>query len=289
MIIQVPIGIASNLIRSRYIVNKYLVNGACKLYGTYCVLKSITTTGIVQNYRSQLTLLLNKLQLSRNSLESQIKQLQQLKLLQVTGSNIVLTSWENSCRIFDFEFEGLMHIEVPEKKLATKFIFYNLDIAENQDKQKSAIARKFNANPGLLIDIKNAMVQLDPKYSLDKLSKLTWTEFLKVLFHFQLQSYQTGTKALKLLHCYRANINRTAYNMACSWKMKGSRSVAYVKTKLSELGLASIVKIEPVSSPALVRARSINKNYADNFDKSTKLPVWHVSDQINLNFLPMVK
>jgi len=283
--IKYPLGIEPLLMQHRKLVNRYTTNRMLRIYGSYCILKAHTTSGVIQDWHGQQKLLLQLLKCTRNTLPVLIADLVKNNLVTVNDGSIILNNWIDTSAALgltdELQFQQV-NIDLTDRNQTPQYLFYTTEIAANQLKQIGALQKRISKTPGLKSEISDAISQVLP-YSITELQLLSFSKFLEVWLQAQVIAFGSGATCLPVLHCLRPDINRTLRSLTVAWRMKDGRTAAYVKRKLKQLGMASITHREPVLAASKeVRARKLCKEYADGFNKATQLPVWYMADQIKI-------
>ena len=285
MKIKIPIQLISIAVSHRTIVNRYETNHTIKIIGNYCLLKTLSTTGVI-HISSNKKNLLSLLKLTRNSLAPSLERMQAIGLIKLENDKIILCGWKKAVELFQFKFdEKFIEIDYNELDFKKKidFYIYSCEIAIAQQKQKEALQKILTANPVIKKDVANIISGIS-KQSLDDVMKWSDTQFIAYWFRLQRYLFKTGTEVMESVFAYRADVNRTINSIRLSWAMKSFKSVTYTKRKLNKAGVLVIEKIGTLLSTGNFRIRQASKKYSNNFIKDEGMHTWNLPDQLHVNF-----
>lgn len=253
-----------------------------KMVGAFCVLKTLTTTGIFHNYNEQ-PLLRQTCKLSRNSFKKTIHDLKQIGLVETIGNDLKLCGWSKATQIvcqeqhknefFQFEFDL-------ENDSKIQHYFFALNIYENQHKQQNSFKKRLESNPTLktkLVEFVANGFQL----TTFQVEKMPMEEFMNRLYQLQNNQFCVGTLGNELfeLNC---DVNRSIDKLKHEWCFNSTKSVSYYKKRMAIVGISYTEKIGTLVSSTKNRIRSISGKYYDGFDKMLKLPTWNRVDRLHL-------
>lgn len=281
------------LCSERCLVNKYETNRLIKYISDYYLLKALTTSGIIQNWRSQRQLVLSWLQMNEPTFYNHVKQLRQLGLLTVDRHfNITLVSYRKAAEILNIPYAGTTGIPYnPFKHEAKQSFQYFLRVEEfrtRKEDQLNGLMYNLDKNPLLKNDLAWLMVHqganperlaTDPDYYQQRLLRL------------QINSFRHGSEILEYIFTRRADIERSVNRIKEDHHYKSARSVSYLKKKLRELKL---VNIEKVCVKSLKRVRiyvpdaTKKKGARDGYKwlLKAKETAWFLCDQISIIYQP---
>lgn len=280
MQIKVPKYWITKSIGNRQLVNKYETNALLKCIGHYCILKQVTTTGIIHDWRSQSKYLQKLLNLSRNGLVKAIERLQIVGLIDL-GTNLCLISWDSASQIIGQIDDFVMLDYNPDDKIKIEHTLTAAEIKINQENQVKGIQQRLKFNPSLKNDLD---IEISKNWQIDlkDVQQMDIYQFIWHLRELQISTFKNGTlKAF--LYEINADYNRTVVRLKNDWNHKSIQSISYIKRRLIELNLISINKIGAIVSMVKNRIHKCG-NYASGFDRLLKLPTWYLPDFINVNF-----
>jgi hypothetical protein len=285
--IKIPLQILSTLFDTRTLVNKYETHSTLKAYGSYFILKTITTSSRINNYLEQKKKLCELLKCTRNTLPKLIATLEHLKLATIENNDLILTSYQHAAQAL--EINHLKHdqnifidYDISNKQKIQHLLF-GAEIVINQHKQSEAITKKLVNNSEAynhLIFVVSQLTGIEVK----QVAKMPIAQFIKTLFELQKQQYVKESNYFKLLNIVRCDVNRKLGNLVSAWGFKSFLSVTYTKRILHKLGVVKLEKIPCIYSECNNRIRGISKKYIDKFDKQNKKPMWFLPDQLNPTF-----
>lgn len=245
--IQIPKSLPAVLINKREKVNKYETNRMIRAVDTFLCLKSLTTTGVIQNYNSQIDQLAHFAQITKPSFYNRLQYLHDRKLIEKKGGNIYLTSWKNFGKFFDIDCSHFLTIKYnPDDKRKIYQIISALEIQIAQQRQRDYFILKISKNP----DIKRAIetLMIDAGADGKKLNDPVY--FQKTLWQLQLLSFEQltpGTDTNFLLNIFRADVNRCVTTIQAAYGYKSKQSISYIKKILSLNGIIQVRKQVTVS------------------------------------------
>lgn len=280
--IKYPSGIERTLMEHRKEVVKYDTNPMLRIYGSYCILKALTTSGVIKDYQYQVPLFKQVLKATRPTIFKTIDGMVKNGLATISNGNLYLASWKDSCQALNFTFEDIFTYHtynLTNKNETPIYFFYLTEIKENQQTQLKAIQKKLAAIPGFKQVIDEAIMATNINISKQDLAKMNFVEYCKVWYQSQQRAFVTGTEHLNTLHSLRCDYNRCISTLSKAWSMVNKcRTIAYIKRKLQDIGYLTILKTDAIISKANVRIRKFG--YADRFNKIDKQPVWYLCDQL---------
>jgi hypothetical protein len=156
--------------------NGYYVTTQLSYIGFFCMLKSMTKSGIIKNYHAQVEDIKAITNLAKSTIYSYISKCKELELISVTKCNLNLVKWSKACDVFDvpctryvsvtYQTNNPLHkpkyvLAVVEQKVnmaaqaysvLKKFVqnYYPADIAEGHVKQIRHLA---TSNPVELVTL----------------------------------------------------------------------------------------------------------------------------------------
>lgn len=279
------------LCAERHLRQKYCTNRDIKYWSTYFLLKSITGSGVIQDWRQQRCFILSYVQMAESTFYRQLATLQELKLLTVDDNyNIHLASYKDAAAIMGLYYEGLIHIPYNPLKHAAKQIFqYFLraeDIRHNQHRQLDALIYYLYNNPPLRYTITLALVKMGAVEARLLKDKHYLQERLLAL---QKAVFRHGSDILETVFSLRADVNRGVRCIQRQHDYKSKSSVSYMKRKLFNLKLCSVKK-ESVESKCKVRiyvpdeASPGKQRDGYKWLRKKLATLWVLTDQINVSY-----
>lgn len=287
---NVPVlkGAPQALCSERHLRTKYHTNREIKYWSTYFLLKALTTSGDIQDWRGQRSLILTFLQLSESVFYRHLNVLQEKGLLTVDEDfNIRLTNYKEAAAIIGLFFDGLIHVPYNPFKNAGKQIFqYFLRVEEirhNQCKQLDALVYHLDKNPPLRNLLLLHLVHMgadqqrlhkDRKYLQERLLEL------------QKVAFRHGSDILRELFEYRADINRGIRGIQGHHDYISKTSVSYLKRRLHELKLVQVQKVcveSKVRSRVYVPDPTATGGQREGYKWIPRIKdtAWFLTDQIN--------
>ena len=283
------------IVSKRYCRSVYKTNHLKKYYGSFMVLKSLTTSGIIKDYAKQSQLLMKLLKIgSYNTFLRYLRGAEQFGFIRLSGRDIYLQSWHDLAKRFDLRPNLFTEIEYDTKKenILPGYIVDACEIAEHQYKLLLNVAKKIHQNTAIreLLGIKQGhSVRI---------------EDARKLLTMQMVTFRKGAvseEQYKLLHSINACTDRSAATMANTRTLKSTieniakhkenatarktaaEIIAYMKRKLHASGIAE-VKPRIIKSDCRSRANFAFYEYTrkSGWDKSNKQTLWFLPDAIEL-------
>lgn len=268
---KLPHGLASHLVNQRELRTVYQTNRAVKVYGFFALLKTITESGVIKNYHSQITDIGTLTKKSRTGVYTYISQCKTIGLLKVNGGNLYLNSWQDAVNTVDCAYySGLyttLQYDTTHDKQTPEYLIYAAEIKENQDRQTLAVIKQIENNLPLANTL-GVGQNVQPKHVME-------------LHKLQVFTFVNGKSEndYSLIHSCRADVQRTAKTLRKTYGMKDRRSVKYLKMQLAIRGIATIAK-RVLESDCRNR---VNKNlYYTGYIKETQKTFWKQPDLIQL-------
>lgn len=284
--IKIPLQILSSLFETRTLVNKYETHSTLKAYGNFFLLKTITTSGRINNYQEQKKKLCELLKCTRNTFPKIIAHLEQLQLAKVEANDLIITSFKNAAealQISNYKRENNITIDYDlSNKQKIQHLIFGAEIVINQQKQFEAINKKLVYNSEAYNNLIVAVCQLTGM-DLKTVQKMPMDQFIKTLFELQKSQFVKESNYFKLLNIVRCDINRKLGNLVSAWGFKSFLSATYTKRILDKLGVIKLEKIQGLYSDCN-RIRNISKKYLDKFNSEIKKSAWYFTDQLYPSF-----
>lgn len=233
------------LVSERQLRNKYCTNREIKYWSTFFLLKALTTSGDIQDWRNQRSLVLMFLQMSESVFYRHLQALQDKGLLTVDDDcNIHLESNKKAAEIMGLFYDGLIYIPYNPIKNAGKQIFqYFLrveEIRQNQQRQLDALIFHLDNNP----PVRNIVLQALFKMGADEQRLLKDKNYLQErLLKLQETAFRHGSEILDVIFTFRADVNRGVRGIQGHHDYISKTSVSYLKQRLNRLKLANVKKV----------------------------------------------
>ena len=281
MRIKVPAYWITQSIGKRQLVNRYETNAMLKCIGHYCILKQVTTTGILHNWKSQSKYLQKLLNLSRNGLVKAIERLHIVGLIDL-GANLAMVGWDDASQIIGLQIDEFIWIDYdPSSNAKIEHLLMAAEIKINQENQVKIIQKRLKFNPSLKSEL-DILIAENWQIDLVDVQQMNIHQFIWHLKQLQISTFMNGTLKAALYEI-NPDLNRSVVKFKSDWDYKSVQSIAYIKRKLAKLKLISINKIGAIVSTTKNRIRKMG-NYASGYDRMLKLPIWFMPDSIQVNF-----
>ena len=277
--IAIPINFIKFFCAKRTLKGKYETNLHVKQIGYFAILKAMTTTGKLHNNLDQRKKLVQIFNCSRNQVNNILTRMEADNWIKRNKSgSILLNSWQHVADLNEIKDSNkITFTYTPGDNKRIDLLIYAEEIKLNQSKQISTLNFKLTNNPSVLEMIKE---EISINFKIDA-SKLTMDQVRKYLLKLQIKNFQSGTTQNKVLQMFRASIDRRLTTLKQAYKCKSVLTVCYIKKLLKKFKIAKITHLQFISDVG-ARAYKINKNYAHNYIKETKQPVWYMADAIKI-------
>lgn len=282
--VAVLAGAAAELVTHRELRTKYKTNRSIKTWSTYFLLKSLTTSGQINNWIKQQDHLLEYCKMTANCFRARLAEMQQLKLATVNkkNRNITLTSFTTAAEILGIEYTGTIKIEYNDKQPGQQIFQYYLAMDEircNQNMQLDALNYKAEKNPQL----KNVLTAVMVQHGADGARLTEKKYFQQYLFRIQLHYFKQGSDIYSVISQLRGDIQRSVEGIKRQYGYKAAQSVSYLKSKLKQFGIAAIEKNKvesDVRTRLYVTGEGGKKIEANRYCHKTKRTVLFCCDAI---------
>ncbi len=240
--VPVPIGWPEELVTRQQLRNKYFTNRDIDTVGYWLLLKALTKSNQIQNWRGQKKYLLGWLKCSEKSFYSRLEEMIRLQLVEKVDKqcNIFLVSYEKAASALDITWCGNYPLTYnPNQNAGRKIFQYILraeEIRSNQDHQFDTLHHKLEKNPQDKIQLHYLMVKAGADGQRLYKDRQYFQERLLLL---SMQLFKEGSEHLKLVQDYRADINRSVATIAKHHCYKSKQTVSYKKFIMEKLGLIS--------------------------------------------------
>jgi hypothetical protein len=231
----------------------YCTNREIKIWATWFLLKSLTSSGVIQNWYNQRVHLLQFLQMNENTFRRQLYAMETLQLIHSTHSSrkpwendadITLCSYKQAAAVLGIKYSGQTTVtynpSIHSGKQIFQYILRTQELQDAQDTQLATLMYKMNKNPAY----RDNMIVLLVKSGADKdrLGKDPGY-FQTQLLNLQLQMFKAGSDIFQYVNANRADINRGVIKIQVDHTYKSPSSVSYMKRRMRELRLIRITKV----------------------------------------------
>ncbi len=259
----------SNVIQFRELRKKYITNRTLREVAVFCVLKTVTSSGIIQNYIEQLDDLAELCNCSKSSLFGIIKRLIDQKLIARKGGALILRSMQRLLNRYEITSKETVSLTYEFRNHKLYQLLQAAYIKSMRSGQEFMVNKKIQNNPYL-------------KHIINEKSKNP-ERIRKKLLSLQISTFKdkSTTDEYELIHSINADTNLSARSLRRAFKFKSNMSVAYLKKMLGKRGIAKITvrKIESTT-----RSRK-GKNYFVEWFPTSKQTRWRLTDDVQ--FLPV--
>lgn len=257
MIIPVKIykGLAGSLLRQRVQCGEhskdkpYMVNRIVKIYDTFIALKTLTTSGHIQNYIGQLDLILERCKVSRSTLYSRLSELEKMSLVtrEKSGSSIrlVLKSWKQIADelLINLDEYYIIKYDLNKPEQRIEYHLRDVEFEEAADKQKLGLTSTLSKIPN-----KDNIYALLVFHGADQSRLHELDYFCECLKNIQQKLFVSGTDRRDALFNLNPVIARSAHTIRTAHGLKCKLSVKYLKHQLSSRGFRTFLQPKAVVS-----------------------------------------
>lgn len=277
--VKVPDFIVTDILQSATIKTKYQTNDLLKLYGTYFLLKSETTSGMISDLHEQIKHITKLCKCSKSTLYARLRKLAQIGLVTKSGKHILLSSWRKLQEIhdptssLDIEFYTVNY-DLSNPIQTIEYLIRGLEIARNQNKQVYGYASKIKKNPHVKLAVSTVVAA---PYSLNGHENA-----IKVVF-----ANGGSMEIIEALQTANPNLNRNAASIRKAQGFRSRLCVTYLKRQLTIRGIAHI---EKPKSAECVYSRSLelkethkagkSLHHFRNYDRHSKTATLKLADKI---------
>lgn len=233
----------------------YDTNRHIKYWATWFLLKSLTSTSYIQHWIHQKKHLLHWLQLNENTFRRHLAWLKENGLAETSKINhsIRLCSYEKAASVLGIEYDGTYPVSFnPDKCKGKQTFAYLLRVEEfehHKQRQLAALMYKIDNNLSLKNDLLYHLIQFGADYNRLQSDPAYYAERL---LRLQIRLFRDGSDIFQYIMQLRADVNRGAKKIKQHHQYRSCQSVAYMKRKISALGLARVWSIA-IESDARMR------------------------------------
>ncbi len=290
-------GAADQLVSLREKKLVYNVNPHLKYWATWFLLKTISSSGVINRWNKQKQFLLQYLRLSDGTLRSQLATLKRLGLItedyKASGS-INLCSYKTAAQIMGIEYKGETPIEYKPNTYKNetqvfRYILVAQEVESNQDHQLTELYRKFQKNlSGNAIELVKLLKQFG--YTDEQLN--TPLQLQQALLKVQKSVFKDKSGLTDVAFTLRADINRSVGTWAKHHGYAHAQSASFLKNKFRKLGIADI-KQEVINSNDRSRLYYVDENgdkkEGYKWNKKALQTAWRLCDQVTVQINPPKK
>lgn len=289
-------GAADHLITLREIKVVRRVNPHLRYWATWFLLKTISSSGVINRWNKQKLFLLQYLRLSDSTLRSQLATMKRLGLItqchKATG-NITLCSYKEAAQIMGIEYKGETTVEYKPNEYKNeqqvfRYILVAQEAESNQADQLKELYRKFQKNlSGSATELLQELRQLG--YTDEALSNPK--QFQQALMRLQKIVFRDKSGLTDVAFSLRADINRSVHTWATHHGYAHGQSASFLKNKFRKLGLASIeqVIINSDDRCRIYYTEKGEKKDGYKWNEKALQTAWRLCDQVTVHITPPKK
>lgn len=274
IIIQAPVELCRLTVAQRTLVKKYHTNKHIKAIGQWLILKHLSVPSWIQDWNKQKQVLFQVCKVNEQTFRSNLKLLQDMKLLSFDRYEISLCSWDELAKALEIDTKERfqIHYDVNDKKRVQEWLIAT-EIMDNQNRQSYSILKKLNKNPAEKLRIIHAMIAAgaDRSQVMNPDYLLSWLRILYV------NDFYRASEIHDLLIELRPDTNRSCKGIARAWNAKSPTTISYWKSVLASSGIIDIAKMAVLST-----GRVRNPYCAVKWIKQAKQTMLPLCDQITV-------
>ena len=270
------------LAKERALVVKYETHGIFKAFETFMYLKELTTSGKIHNYEDSKDAFIKDLasycNVSRNTMYTRLELLQKFELITISGSAILLESWDKVAETYNVKAGQYHEIELNEKSAKVEHQLRALTIAEHKNRMAYKFAKLINSNNQLRQNLLTFFGKLPE--TLDQLSAM--------IYEAKIVSFKNRSSSFDFWHSIPSDFNAGVNKIMQYFGFKDFRQVSYWKRSLSQLGLITVQTRKHESRLATRKANNlltggkVFQHFFYNVKEKTR--IWQLPDAITINF-----
>lgn len=285
MIVELRIlkGLSSEAVRHRKLRTRYETNRDLKAYALFIWLKNLTRAGIIHNYEKQSAEICSGLKITRATFYKYLNYAEEICLIKRKSGNLELSSWStvmDQLYITDKIFTTVYY-DTTNRKQTLPLILEALEFEENKEKQEASIRIKIAKNPQirsafeLFCQIHNIKAEFTP----DNLAAVQ-----KDIFKYG----ASESIYPALMDKVNPKIYRNSSSIASAHGYKSPRLTTYLKRKLSNAGIAVILKSSKSACSYKKdriegKERGKNANATTFYNRQEKQKIWFEPDTIKIS------
>ena len=222
----------------------YRTNREIKILDTFFILKALTTTGKIKNYKTRKDELSKACKISWSTFQSRIKELETKELISIQNKSIVCTGWRKLIDLYDFDpkYEYVVKYDEDNKAQKLYFHFMDVEIEDNCRSQKEQFLKKFADNPH-----RDFLLQRLVATAVATEQQLINDEALlrKALGMLQRERFVNGTNRNDQIFSLNPFVGRSVATLRIDYGFKSNRSVTYTRRKIAATGIRQFAKPLP--------------------------------------------
>lgn len=294
-------GAADHLITLREESPKgYKINPHLKYWATWFLLKTISSSGVINNWNKQKQFLLQYLRLSDGTFRTQLATMRRLGLITPPpgrdggGRSLNLCSYKSAAQIMGIEYKGETPLEYKPNTYKNetqvfRYILVAQEVESNQDHQLTELYRKFQKNlSGNAIELVKLLKQFG--YTDEQLN--TPLQLQQALLKVQKSVFKDKSGLTDVAFSLRADVNRSVGTWAKHHGYAHAQSASFLKNKFRKLGIADI-KQEVINSNDRSRLYYVDENgdkkEGYKWNKKALQTAWRLCDQVTVQINPPKK
>lgn len=270
--VKVNPDLLTNIIQLRKQKNKYEINVLTKPVAFYYLLKTLTTSGIIQNYFEQINEICALCDITKPTFYKRLKECKKLNLLSYsrkTGT-ITLVSYYKLAETFDYTSTNLVTVEFKPSEQKLHHVLEALYLQLAEQARALAFEKRIKSNPEL-------RKELDKYITTDE--KGNYATALKAL---QIEAFKQGHEKYTEIFLLNPFTTCNSKTMCLMFNFKSEQSIAYLKSKLQR---NKLLTVRPQTTISQTNQRI--KHAFIKWDNENKRTIWVRPDQ--LDYAPILQ
>lgn len=251
----------------------------------WLVLKAITDSGRIHDYRKQLHEIAELCKISVRTLETRLAWLKKEELIRLDGKALVMRPF-HKLRQYNIDITERTDTIIYDssKKTTLAEVLVTIALGKLKEKWNFMYNKKLSQNPNALAEVRNHLVEFGAdRKRLDQDPEYLRERHLALLINTY-KSEESGQSSFSLLHEHiEANPDLNARQDTLAYKLgyAAAMSFCHLKFKLIKNGLIKVAK-EHVRSE--YRARKDENIFHHRWLRKSKQTIWFRPDQITINY-----
>lgn len=242
--ISIPVELARLAVSQRTLVNKYQVNQFIRCMDTWLVLKSLTRSGMIQDWNKQKNYLIKVCKCSETILRSRLSWLHKKNFLRYDRKDITIASYDSLAKILEIDLSAkkIISYDIDSKQRLQEWLIAT-EIEDNQQRQNFMILKRVNKNPLIKMQLIAAMI----KDGADRTRLNDNLYFLSRMRSLYLADFVVASDIHDILIDIRPDNNRGVKGIGKAWNTKHAMTVSYWKKILQAVGIIDVSKLQILS------------------------------------------
>lgn len=264
LIVPIHPDLLGEIVQARQLNTRYETNKKIKFVAAYYVLKSLTTSGVIQDHHAKKFELMQALGcVSDKTFYKILHHCEKLGYLNVTQDSIVLTGYKNFMDLFDSYYSTMVKLRFDPVTQKFHHVMEAAYLQLRERERGKVFENKFKAIPELMEELKT-VISADDRGN-----------YGNALQQLQLAAFKYGHEKLKSIFALNPFTTCNSKTMRSMFNFKSEQSVAYLKIKLQRNKLVT-VRQQRIPSQTMQRVKHL---YIE-WDAKTKQTILIMPDKL---------